>query len=76
MKTIKELHELERPLSEYLCGRGVDSGVDAAYPRKYFVYLWHPGSREVLEEEYTGDEADARIKEIRRLIEAARKIAT
>ncbi len=76
MMTVKELHELPLPLHEYLCGRGVDTSVSQTRSRKYFVYLWRPGGEEILWTECTGDEAQAKVMEVRRLIEAAKRVAT
>jgi len=73
MKIIKELHDLEHPLYEYVCGIGVDTHLPWDNERRYFVLV----GRVVLEDVYqyvftecTYDEAQAQAAAINGLIKA------
>ena len=76
MRVVKELHELEHPLHEYLCGKGTDTSRSVHDPRRNFVHLWHARCETtVIVDNCTDAEAWAKVAEVRALIQAAENIA-
>ncbi len=79
MKVIKELHELEHPLSEYVGGFGVDVRKPWNAEDRYFVYVSHRVDGDVIDAivcDCTYHEAADRAVEVRNMIKAAKKVAS
>lgn len=78
MKVVKELHELEHPLHEYVCGIGVDVRLPVDDERRYFVHVRRTVLGDIYQQvfaECTYDEAQAQAATINGLIKADKAFA-
>lgn len=78
MKIVKELHELEHPLHEYVCGIGVDVHLPLSEESRYSVHVRRVVLGDVYQPiftECTYDEAQAQAAAINGLIKADKAFA-